>query len=78
MTRAEAIQAVQRNGGKAFGAMPVSTTLLVVGNNPGTNKLDAAEAQAVRKITQQAFMTMIKSTTCSMSADQFAAFAASI
>lgn len=40
MTRSEAIEAVRKNGGKAFESMPVTTTILVVGDKPGRNKLD--------------------------------------
>lgn len=44
MTRSEAIEAVRKNGGKAFDTMPVTTTILVVGDKPGRNKLDKVAA----------------------------------
>ena len=61
MTRREAIAAVQANGGKAFDAMPAGTTLLVVGANPGMNKLDKADQWigTCRKITPAQFAGML-------------------
>ena len=61
MTRAEAIKAVQVRGGAAFDKMPASTTLLVVGANPGIRKMDKADEliSQVKKITAEQFMTMI-------------------
>lgn len=58
MTRKEAIAAVEANGGKAYETMPVSTTLLVVGDNPGNGKLDKADMWRTRKITAKQFNTM--------------------
>lgn len=62
MTRKEAIQAVIANGGKAFETMPVSTNLLVVGENPGQGKLDKADARIgqVKKITYGCFLALLK------------------
>lgn len=61
MTRNEAIEAVRRNGGKAFATMPAATTLLVVGDRPGMQKLDKADAwiASVRKITAAQFADML-------------------
>lgn len=61
MTRAEAIKAVQVRGGAAFDKMPTTTTLLVVGANPGTHKMDKADEWIgqVKKITAAQFMNMI-------------------
>lgn len=67
MTRAEAIQAVEKNGGRAFVTMPAGTTLLVVGENPGMDKLDKADRWIgqLRKITQAQFAEMLKAPlTC--------------
>lgn len=62
MMRREAIKAVQLNGGKAFAEMPVGTTILVVGENPGMRKMDKADAWIgqVRKITAQQFFDMLQ------------------
>ena len=61
MTRAEAIKAVEDNGGKAYTTMPAGTTLLVVGENPGMGKMDKADRWIgqTRKITQAQFMRML-------------------
>lgn len=55
MTRAEAICAVEENGGRAFDTMPACTTLLVVGDKPGTGKLDKADKWGVKKIAAETF-----------------------
>lgn len=61
MTRQQAIQAVIDNGGKAFCSMPAGTTMLVVGDKPGTAKLDLAEQRLgqIRKITAEQFDAML-------------------
>lgn len=61
MTREEAIRAVVANGGRAFDSMPAGTTILVVGDKPGTGKLDKADRWTgqLRKITQREFMAML-------------------
>ena len=74
MTRAEAIKAVEANGGRAFDTMPAGTTLLVVGENPGAAKLDKADKWIgqTRKITQEQFRYMLAAPlTCTP--NQFAA-----
>lgn len=56
MTREECINAVETLGGHAYTNMPSITTILVVGNKPGKNKLDKAEKWAgVRKMTADEF-----------------------
>ena len=77
MTRREAMQAVQDNGGRAFETMPAGTTLLVVGDNPGMNKLDKADRwiAQVRKITPAQFNAMLKQPL-TLTPDEFAAFVA--
>ena len=74
MTRMDAIQAVENNGGRAFDTMPASTTLLVVGENPGANKLDKADRwiASVRKITAAQFNAMLKQPL-TLTPDEFAA-----
>lgn len=62
MTRREAIQAVQDNGGRAYTKMPAGTTLLVVGDKPGMCKMDKADEWIgqVRKITAAQFFAMLE------------------
>lgn len=73
MTRAEAIRAVEANGGKAFETMPASTTILVVGDKPGMGKLDKADQWIgqVRKITQAQFKAML-AAPLTLTIDEFA------
>lgn len=77
MTRREAIQAVQDNGGRAYTKMPVGTTLLVVGDNPGMCKMDKADEWIgqVRKITAAQFFAMLDEPL-TIEADEFAAMVA--
>lgn len=58
--RAQAMQLVKSMGGKAYETMPAGTTLLVVGDKPGMNKLDKADEWIgqVRKITPAQFFAM--------------------
>ena len=74
MTRREAIQAVEANGGRAYTKMPVGTTLLVVGENPGMCKMDKADEWIgqVRKITAAQFFAMLDEPL-TIEADEFAA-----
>lgn len=74
MTRAEAIQAVQDNGGRAYTKMPTGTTLLVVGDKPGMCKLDKADEWIgqVRKITPAQFFAMLNQPL-TLELDEFAA-----
>lgn len=74
MTRRVAIQAVQDNGGRAYTKMPVGTTLLVVGDNPGMCKMDKADEWIgqVRKITAAQFFAMLEQPL-TLELDEFAA-----
>ena len=74
MTRRAAIAAVEANGGKAFSDIPAGTTLLVVGNKPGANKLDKADKwiDQVRKITPGQFKAMLD-RPLTLTPDEFAA-----
>lgn len=74
MTRAEAIKAVEANGGRAFDTMPAGTTILVVGDKPGMNKLDKADRWIgqVRKITQEQFKAKL-ALPLTLTPDAFAA-----
>ena len=62
MTRREAMQAVEANGGKAYSTMPAAATLLVVGEKPGSEKLELAERRCgqVRRIDAAHFKFMLE------------------
>lgn len=62
MTRREAMQAVEANGGKAYSTMPAAATLLVVGEKPGSEKLELTERRCgqVRKIDAAHFKFMLE------------------
>ena len=74
MTRREAIQAVEANGGRGYEKLPVGTTLLVVGENPGMCKMDKADEWIgqVRKITAAQFFEMLQQPL-TLEPEQFAA-----
>lgn len=81
MTRAEAIKAVQENGGRAFEDMSITTTILVVGERPGMTKLDKADRWIgqVRKITAAQFLKMLEQSTQEpKAADDLSALLASL
>ena len=60
VSREKAIALVKSLGGKAFKEMPAGTTLLVVGENPGMQKMDRADEWIgqVKKITPAQFWQM--------------------
>lgn len=60
VSREKAIALVKSLGGKAFKEMPAGTTLLVVGENPGMQKMDRADEWIgqVKKITPVQFWQM--------------------
>ncbi|MBQ8708549.1 MAG: hypothetical protein IJ523_10720 [Succinivibrionaceae bacterium] len=62
ITRKDAIALVRSLGGKAYENMPAGTTLLVVGDRPGTDKLDKADQwiSQVTKITPHRFFEMTR------------------
>ena len=72
MTRAEAIQAVAANGGRAFEDMPACTTLLVLGEHPGTYKREKARERGVKIIDAQRFWTLMNQPL-TLTPDEFAA-----
>lgn len=74
MTRREAMQAVEANGGKAYSTMPAAATLLVVGEQPGSEKLELAERRCgqVRRIDAAHFKFMLEQDL-TVSPDEFAA-----
>lgn len=60
ISREKAMALVKSLGGKAYKEMPAGTTLLVVGENPGMQKMDKADEWIgqVRKITPAQFWQM--------------------
>ena len=75
MTRTEAIEAVRANGGTGYTNMPVSTTLLVVGEDPGEAKLEKADSMisTCRKITADHFTHMLNAPL-TLTPEEFAAY----
>lgn len=64
MTRAQAIEKVKQAGGQAYNNLYASSTLLVVGTNPGMTKMDKADRWigSVHKITERQFLDMFTAT----------------
>ena len=79
MTRREAIEAVKKNGGRAFENMSASTTILVVGDKPGKRKLENADKWigSCRKITAMEFRIMLE-TPLTLTPEEFAEYVHSI
>ena len=77
MARSKAIEAVKRNGGRAYSDMPLGVNLLVVGDNPGMKKLDIADEKIdrIRKITAAQFFAML-AQPLDVAPEEFAALAA--
>ena len=73
-TQATADQLKEANGGKAYSTMPAATTLLVVGEKPGSEKLELAERRCgqVRRIDAAHFKFMLEQDL-TVSPDEFAA-----
>ena len=61
MTRTKAIEKVIQAGGQAYRNLYASSTLLVVGTNPGMTKMDQADKWigSVHKITEREFISML-------------------
>ena len=59
MTRDEAQQAIRRLGGNPTGSVSSNTDLLVVGDSPGSSKLEDAEEHGTRTIDEEAFLDLI-------------------
>lgn len=59
MTREEAREAVERNGGKVTGSVSSNTDCLVVGDDPGAAKMQAADTHGVRLIDEQQFLELL-------------------
>lgn len=60
-TRDEAKQMIQQKGGKVTGSVSKNTSYLVVGENAGS-KLDKAEKFGVKILTEDDFLSLIKSS----------------
>ena len=58
-TRDEAHDAIRRAGGDPTGSVSPETDLLVVGEKPGTGKLDDAEAHGVETIDEAGFLELL-------------------
>ncbi|MFO7926096.1 MAG: NAD-dependent DNA ligase LigA [Halobacteriota archaeon] len=59
MTREEAQELIERHGGSATSSVSGNTEYLVVGDNPGRNKRDAADEHGVDTLDQSAFETLL-------------------
>ncbi len=59
MTRDEAEDAVRKQGGKAAGSVSSNTDYLVVGENPGSNKMKDAEENDVERIDEDRFLQLV-------------------
>jgi DNA ligase (NAD+) len=59
MTRDEARQAIQQHGGQATSSVSGETDYLVVGENPGQTKSNAADEHDVKTIDEKTFLDMI-------------------
>ena len=75
MKRADAMRAVEANGGRAYDTMPAGTTLLVVGDRPGACKMDKADKWGVKKIDAAEFWALIHQPL-TLTPDEFAALLA--
>jgi DNA ligase (NAD+) len=60
MGRDEAKEAIRRAGGKSSGSVSKETDLVVVGENPGGAKFDAAKKQGITMIDEDAFLRLVK------------------
>ena len=70
--RRDAIQAVIDNGGQAFETMPAGVTMLVVGDEPGLDKLNKANRWGVRIVTERDFEELLNQPLI-LTPEQFAA-----
>jgi DNA ligase (NAD+) len=59
LTREEAQELVERNGGSATSSVSSNTDYLVIGENPGTTKREAAEEHDVTMLAQSAFEAVL-------------------
>jgi DNA ligase (NAD+) len=59
MTREEAKDAIQRQGGKASGSVSGNTDYLIVGSDPGSTKTSDADEHDVKKIKEKQFLKML-------------------
>ncbi len=59
MTRDEAQEAVQQEGGKATGSVSKNTNYLVVGDDPGAAKTQDAEQYGIEMIDEETFLQLL-------------------
>ena len=59
-TRSEAEDLVERHGGSATGSVSSNTDYLVVGENPGQRKREAAEENDVPTLDEEAFLAVLE------------------
>ncbi len=59
LSRDEAKQAIRRQGGQASSSVSANTDYLVVGENPGRNKLEDANEHDVTEIDEKKFLKLI-------------------
>jgi DNA ligase (NAD+) len=60
MSREEAKAAVRRHGGNATSSVTGETDYLVVGENPGTSKMAAAEEHGTERIDEEKFARLLE------------------
>ncbi|MCU4800578.1 NAD-dependent DNA ligase LigA [Halobacteria archaeon HArc-gm2] len=58
-TRSEAQELVERHGGSATSSVSGNTDYLVIGDNPGQNKRDAADDEGVPTLEEDAFVELL-------------------
>jgi len=58
-TRSEAQELVERHGGSATSSVSGNTDYLVIGDNPGQNKRDAADDEGVPTLEEGEFVDLL-------------------
>lgn len=64
MDREAFVKVVEENGGRVTGSVSGKTNLVVIGVNPGGNKLKGAEKHGVKCIQEPEFLEMLRSGDC--------------
>ncbi|MDD4871972.1 MAG: hypothetical protein PHR77_15555, partial [Kiritimatiellae bacterium] len=59
MSRNEASEQIRNNGGNAVGSVSKNTDFVIVGKEPGTNKIKDAERLGIPQINEKQFLEMI-------------------
>ena len=60
MDRTKASEIVVQNGGRAASSVSKKTTYLVIGNEPGRNKIEDARKHKTQELNEVQFLEMIK------------------